>query len=311
MNKLKYIVMVSVFCFLFRPDIIAQINQSEVSSEERKIKISWEEVGGAVSYKILIKDLQGNTIISKDADSNNLIVELQPDTYRIRIGSVNKFGKLGSWSDWADLVIEKPLLEQPGKENGKETVKEPEITGTSVFAFKIGIGASYFDIQPDWDEYYKDTFNAYSLDIAYAFRRVNFPSFLKFMKYTGMDIESNYVKFSGKKEFNRVESDMTSIISGMNVFVMTNFDFPLNFALRGGGGLAYTILDYKKYDPAWNLTEKGSDSTYAYYYKAGLSVECRIYSRFFIEAYADYYLINYKTYDFKTLRYSCLAGIRF
>jgi hypothetical protein len=298
-------------------NVFAQIKQSGISSAEKKMKLSWEEVEGAVSYKILIKDLKGKIIIAKDADSNYFVLELQPDNYKIRIGSVNKFGKVGSWSDWADLIVEKPVLESVEKENEKqkeiEKEKQKEITKSesSSHVFKVGIGISYFDIQPDWNEFYKDTYNAYSFDIACGFRRINFPGFLQFMKYTGVDVEGNYVKFNGKKELNRVESDMTNIISGINFYISTNFDFPLNFAVRGGGGLAYTILDYQKYDLFGNPTDKGTSSTSASYYKAGVSIECKIFSHFFIEGYADYYIINYLIKDFKTLRFSCLAGVRF
>lgn len=304
MNKLRYIVLVYFLLILTLSGVSAQVKQTEMSSAERKIKLTWEEVEGAVSYKIVIKDQEGRTIIDKNVESNYFVLELQPDNYTIRIGGVNKFGKVGSWSDWADLNIEKQVLETAKEE------KEKEISKAEVqpLCLKIGIGVSYFAIQPDWNEYYKDSFNAYSLDIAYAFRKVNFPGF---MKYTGLDIESNYVKIGGKKQFNRVDSDMTNIISGVNIFISTNFDFPLNFTVRGGGGLAYTMLEYQKYDSSGNPMEKGTSSTTDYYYKAGVSIEYKFYSRFFIEGYADYYSISYLVKDFKTLKFSCLAGIKF
>jgi hypothetical protein len=300
MNKLRNILAVYIFFTLTLSGVSGQVKQSEISSAERKIKLSWEEVDGAVSYKIVIKDLKGNTIIDKESDSNNFTLELQPDNYKIRIGSVNKFRKIGSWSDWADLIIEKPVVKPAGKE--KEMSKDEVLLN-----FKIGIGGSYFVIQPDWNKYYKDSFNAYSLDIAYAFHGSNIPV----LKYLGLDIESNYVKFTGKAAYNKIGSDMTNIISGINFFISTNFDFPINFAVRGGGGLSYTMLDYKKYDNTGNLMEKGTSNTSALYYKAGVSVEYRFYSRFFLEGYADYYSINYLAMDFKSLRFSCLAGFHF
>jgi hypothetical protein len=304
MSKLKNILLFCIFFTLTLPGVFGQVKQSEMSSAERKVKLSWKEVDGAVSYKVVIKDSIGNTIIDKESDSNNFTLELQPDNYKIRIGSFNKFGKLGSWSDWADLIIERPVVKPVEKEKDMSKSEVP-------LNFKIGMGGSYFVIQPDWNKYYKDSYNAFSMDIAYGFRSVDFPFLLGFMKYTGLDIESNYVKFTGKAAFNKIESDITNIISGINFFISTNFDFPLNFAVRGGGGLVYTLLDYKKYDNTGNPKEKGTSTTTALYYKTGVSIEYRFFSRFFLEGYADYYSINYLAMDFKSFRFSCLAGFHF
>jgi hypothetical protein len=301
MNIIKNILLVVAFLIIMFSDVVGQVQKSEATYTEKKIKLSWEEVEGAVSYNIIIKDSIGNTIIDKELDSNTITLELRPDNYKIRIASINKFGKISTWSDWADLIIEKPVIKQP----------EKEISSSVLRNFKIGIGGSYFMIQPDWNKYYKDSYYAAGLDISYAFRGVNFPSFLIFMRYTGLDIESNYVKFTDKKAFNNIEGDMTSIISGFNLFISTYFDFPLNFAIRGGGGIAYTILNYKKYDNTGVLMEKGSSSTSATYYKAGISMECSLSSRLFVEACADYYIINYLAMDFKCYRFSCFAGLRF
>ncbi len=306
MEKIKNILFVIVFMTITLSDVPGQVRQSEISPSERRFKLTWEEVGGAVSYIINIKDSKGNIIINKESDSSSIILELQPDNYKIRIGSINKFGKVGSWSDWDDLIIEKPVIIKPGEE------KEKEITGKDVPRnFKLGIGWSYFMIQPDWNKYYKDSYYACAFDMAYSFRSINFPSYLKFIRFAGIDIESNYVSFAGKEPYNKVESDMTNIISGINLFIPTSFDFPLNFALRGGGGISYTILDFKKFDNAGNQMEKGSSGTWAQYYKAGVSLECRLSSRYFLEGYADYYTINYLAMDFKVFRFSLLAGFKF
>ncbi len=123
MNKLRYIVLVYFLLILTLSGVSAQVKQTEMSSAERKIKLTWEEVEGAVSYRIVIKDPKGRTIIDKNAESNYFVLELQPDNYKIRIGGINKFGKVGSWSDWADLIIEKPVLETAKEEKEKEKEK--------------------------------------------------------------------------------------------------------------------------------------------------------------------------------------------
>ncbi|MFH0976871.1 MAG: hypothetical protein V1874_13905 [Spirochaetota bacterium] len=292
-----------LFALLPMNYVSAQIAQSEVtSSAERKIKLSWEEVEGAISYKILIMNAKGNLVADKQINVNNIIIEAPAGSYKIRIGAINKFGKIGSWSDWADFSIEAPALVQKPLDEKKE-----EDAKLSYSGLKIGLGWSYFYILPDWAEYYKNSYTAFSADISYSFRKLNFPGFLR---YAGVDAECTYVKFKGEKAFNRVESNLTDIIYGGNIFFSTNFNFPLNFAIRGGGGYAYSALEYQRYDNFGNPTNKGTTKTSAYYYKAGASIEYRIFQRVFFEVYTDYYNINYLVRDFRTLRIACFAGIR-
>jgi hypothetical protein len=289
-------------------NINAQITKTEVQSGDRKVRLTWEEVEGAVSYKIIMKDSKGNVIVSQDSASNSIVLELSPADYKLRIGSVNKFSKLSKWSDWADITIEKPKLvvkEEPGKKE-KESGKERPPGG-----FKISLGISYFYILPDWNEYYNNSINGYSADIAYSFKNINFSGAMSFLKHAGFDFEGTYVKFDGKKELNKVESNITNIISGANIFFSTNSNFPLNFAVRGGAGISLTEQEYKKYDILGNPVASGTSKTSDLYYKAGLSAEYNFYSRFFIEAFADYYSINYLLKEFRSLRISCQAGVKF
>ncbi len=303
-KQFKFLFFCALIISAFPDYVPAQIKKSEVPFAERKIRLSWEEVAGAISYKVMIKDQKGNVIINQDTDSNYIILEIPPADYMIRIGSINKFSKIGSWSDWADITIEKPgpII--------KEEVPKAVSKSDSYLGLKIMLGVSYFYILPDWNKYYKNSYNGYSIDIAYSFKNINFPGSLVFFKHTGLEIESNYVKFDGKKDFNKVESDITNIISGVNFFIRTNNAFPLNFILRGGGGMALTEQKYKKYDLFGNPVDKGTSTTSDFFYKAGISMEYRIFSGFFLEAYADYYAINYLIKEFRCLRFSCQAGMK-
>ena len=180
---------------------------------ERKVRLSWEEVDGAISYKFILKDSRGKVVFSKEVDNNSIVLEAKPGNYSIRIGAVNKFRKIGSWSNWAKISIEKPRVKQ------KEIVKKKPVK-TEMFnmGLKLAAGMSYFYILPSWDEYYKDSYKGGSLNIAYSFRHHSSPGFLTILNYIGFDIEIDYIKFDGEKAFNRVESDLTNIFLSLHFF---------------------------------------------------------------------------------------------
>lgn len=303
MSKLRSILLPVVFLLSLSNYLFSEETQPEASVSERKIKLTWEEVEGALGYKVVIKNSEDNEIIDQNVTSNNIVLEIPPGNYKIRIAPINKFSKLGNWSDWADLSVEKT------DPKTKEKEKETHIAKTDLFdlGLKIGMGMSYFYILPEWNDYYKNSYNAYCIDIAYRFGKKTSPGF---SKYIGVDFEANYIKFDGKNSLNRVESDITDIIAGANIFLSTNFNSRLNFAVRGGGGIAYTILEYQKYNASGNPIEKGTASTSDIYYKVGVSAECRFYSYLYFELFADYYNINYLINDFKGVKFSCLLGIR-
>ena len=175
---------------------------------------------------------------------------------------------------------------------------------------KISAGMSYFYLLPDWNEYFENTYTSFSLNAVYKFKFTKFPGYLNFLKYTGANFECTYASFKGIKEFNRVESDLTDIIADMNLLIGTNFTFPLNFALRGGGGIVYTRQEFLKYDAFGDPAETGTTQSFDFFYNAGLSLEYRFYSFLFIEAFTDYYNINYLTKPFNAMRFSCQLGVR-
>jgi hypothetical protein len=313
MGKRK--IQIPLFCislfFLFFSYGFPEIRKSGDVSAERKIRLTWDHVEGAVNYRVMIRDTRGNVIVNKDTPSPDIELDIPPGSYGIRIGAVNKFGKIGSWSDWADITVKSPKVEEKEKEKEEEK-KEGEERLTERgdlfgFGLKISAGMSYFYILPDWDKYFDDSFKSFSMNARYSFRYMKFPDLFK---YTGIELETNYVSIEGISVFNRIESDLTDIITGVNIVIATNFDFPLNLAFRVGGGFAYTKQEYLTYDNMGNPADKGTAESADFFYKAGLSLEYRFYSSFFLEAFADYYSINYIKKPFNALRFSCQAGVR-
>ncbi len=327
MSKHKNIILLCIFLFYaFLGNAASQINKAGVSREEKKIRLSWRRVEGAVSYKVMIRDMKGNVVYILDSDINNVVLEIQPGSYELRIGAVNKFNRIGSWSDWADITVKEPKIEKAEleKEGAKEGAKEEktEIKGkeggktASVkselynLGLKLGAGFSYFYILPEWNEYYENSFKGFTLNASYSFRHLTFPASIGFFKYSGFELESTYVQFKGIKAFNRVESDLENIITGGSLLFTTDLNSPVNFTFRGGGGIAITTQKYLKYDEFGEPASKGTSRTSDLFYKAGMSLEYRFHSCYYFEAYADYYIIKYLVKDFNALRFSFLAGVR-
>ncbi len=292
---------------LISTESISQVTSSGVQDFERKVRLSWEQVEGAVSYRVVIQDFNYKTVFDKSINSNSVIIEIPAGKYKIRIGSLNKFGKMATWSDWADISIEEP--KPPVKE--VIAVKPPPKSDVFNLGLKIGAGGSYFYILPVWDDYYKNSYKSAFINVAYSFRFLDSAKAFSVLKYTGIDLDSSFISFKGIKAFNRIESDIDDIFAGSSLLLSSKFSFPLNFTLRGGGGVVFTIMHYQKYDIYNDPVEKNTAISVDYFIKAGISMEYRFYSFYFLEAFADFYNIQYKTRQFNTIRFSCLAGIRF
>lgn len=71
--------------------------------------LQWMEVDGATGYIVEIVSEKNRPVVTRKVSSSTIRVPLPVGEYSFRVGAVNKFDKVGSWSDWAPLVI----LESP------------------------------------------------------------------------------------------------------------------------------------------------------------------------------------------------------
>lgn len=283
---------ISLFFILFIISAGAAYSQ-ETAETEKKLRIDWEEVDGAIEYRVRIADSKSRIILNQTVESNYIEFYLPPGKYRITVGSVNKFYKTASWSEWSDFEIARPP--EPPK-------KTPIPVTTSV---RIGIGIPYFQVIPDWKDLYENSFTGAALNAGFTVNGIfGMPGFI------GIEVDATYIQFKGIEAFNRIESDLNSIISGGNIITGTYFDFPVNLIARFGGGLVFTEQEYQKYDINGEKIATGSYQSSDPFFKAGLSLEVKLISKFYIEAGADYYSIYFLVNSFESIRYFCLFGIR-
>lgn len=263
---------------------------------EKKYSFDWEEVDGAVKYKVQIANQFDSVVFERDVESNSIKFAITPGRYRVRVGAINKFNKLGSWSKWEDIdiVTARPTLSARGK-------------GFWGLGVKLGAGISYFHILPAWNSIYENSYSGAFVNIGYLLGNIPLLRAIRLTRFAGFELETNYVKFPGRDDPNRIKSQITNIFTGGNFYLITNFNFPLNLIIRGGAGMVSTQQEYEKLDGSGKTGTLHSRDPY---YRAGLSLEYSLYPSLFLEGGIDYYLIRYLEEDFKSLRYFSLIGVR-
>jgi hypothetical protein len=273
------------------------ILHSSILSEnpEKRYSFNWEEVDGAVKYKVQIANQYNSVVLEEEVDSNSIKFAIAPGKYRVRVGAINKFNKLGSWSNWEDIDIAsgRAITLQRGK-------------GLWGLGIKLGVGMSYFQIQPEWNSIYQNSYSGAFVTIGYGLG--NFPLFrsIGLTRFVSFELETNYVKFPGKDDPDRIRSDLTNTFIGGNFYITTNFNFPLNIIIRAGTGVVITQQEYERQDGSGTDILSSRDP----YYKAGFSIEYSPFPTIFMEGGIDYYTVGYLEENFKSLRYFSLVGLR-
>jgi hypothetical protein len=268
-----------------------------VSSEnlEKKYSFNWEEVDGAVKYKVQIANQYNSVVLEEEVDSNSIKFAIAPGKYRVRVGAINKFNKLGSWSNWEDIDIatRRPIPFKRGK-------------GLWGLGIKLGVGISYFQLQPEWNSIYQNSYSGAFVTIGYGLGNLPLFRSVGLTRFVGFEFETNYVQFQGKDDPDRIRSDLTNTFTGGNLYITTNFNFPLNIIIRGGIGVVITQQEYERLDGSGTDILSSRDP----YYKAGFSVEYSLFPTLFLEGGIDYYTVGYLEENFKSLRYFSLVGLR-
>ncbi len=304
----KIIKIIFLLCFSF-PGLYVYPQETENAEikkqEEKKIetarrRIKWDDAEGAIEYKVLISNSQGKIIIYETVTNSSFDVELPSGEYRIRIGAVNKFGKVGSWSDWANISFEGAEEEEETRE---QRVDVKPFESLPPMFLRIGIGPSYFQLLSGWSDLYHNSCNSTTVQAGAA------PLGYSYLRYAGIELEGVFTRFESKSEEWRIETEMTNVIAGLNIFAKSRFNFSVNIIFRLGGGAVYTRQEYERYNS--NNIHSRSIATLEstdMYYRAGFSAEYRINKYLFLEAGADFYLVKYLTSDLKGLKYSVMIG---
>ena len=263
---------------------------------DKKVKFSWEAIDWAIRYRVEIRDASGKTVLQKEVDASSIEFSLPPGKYTIRIGAINKFEKFSGWSDWAETEI----MEKRARD-----------TMALNLGINISAGVPYSRALPSWDSALQNTMKGFTGKIGF-----NFGNFILLrpsdairyrgpLSYFGLELEGSYIDFPAKSGTVRIGKKETT--GGGSLFFRTNFDLPVNFLARGGGGIAESRFTYSGANLIKNNIEAKSQDPY---YKFGGSLEVNVFGDFILEGGADYMVITYLKSPMKSIRYFLMLGIR-
>ena len=227
---------VLVFCIFMSLICVDKLGADTIDKRDvKKLRINWERDENAAGYKVQIRDTLDKLVLNREVESNYIDFTLSPGKYRIRVGVVNKFNKIDIWSDWRYFEIARRAIAKPA-------------SGAYNIGLKIGVGMCYFQMIPEFDRYYTNSYQSGTVMVGYSLGKMALFTALRFLRFTGLELESSYVKFEGRDIQNTIRVDNTHVITGANIYFRTMLDFPVNLIIRGGGGIAYTKFEYYNID---------------------------------------------------------------
>ncbi len=278
---------------------ISEKEEPKKKAEKRKtVRINWSIVPGANGYRVQARDRYGRSILDSTTEKTYYETYLDPGSYKIRIGSINKFGKVETWSEWSQLTV-------------RESRERRTIT-VETYGPKIGIGYAVMQVLPEWDNVYKNNYTALLANIRFGFFNIKPAAKYSFFKHTGLELEFTYAEFLGRSSLYRVESTLETMNVGGNIFYRTHFKAPVNIIVRTGSGLTLSNLKYARYTlHKYYKIDEANRRSRDVYGKAGFSLEFMIsQKRLFFELGADYYHIIYVDKHFMTMRYFALISAK-
>jgi hypothetical protein len=298
-NFISRIVIAALLAIAAVSTVLAQ----EKGKKEKAIRIKWEAVEGIIKYMVQMKNADDAIVLDKTVPTNYIDFLLPPGTYRIRIGAVNKFEKVSFWTDWENVEIRK-VARQKFFAN-----KYPAGIG-----LKINGGVSYNMLLPQWNSMYRDSafdlkYLGYMGSIGFHFGESKYVKSKNFARFMGLELDGRYCMYAGKNS-PQFKSRLTNITGGINLFIKTRLDVPINFYFRIGGGASYSMQTYTRANALGIPLINGRVKSIDPYAKAGVSIELNFLYAMSLNIGTDYYILFYNNKFFQSLHYYVMLGFR-
>jgi hypothetical protein len=278
---------------LFFLDSLFAANRGDLGA--KPVELKWEEVDGAIKYKVVIKDIHGKTIIDKYVEDSSAEVKLSSGTYRIRIGVVNKFNKLSTWSDWENFQVLK---------------KQPRDTR---YGIRLSSGVMYSVILSDLNKIYDNGFPGIILrsGIYFGEMDIDWSWYVGFLNYIALEVDGSYVNYQGASQGGTV-TELTCLQLGGNFVIKSAFEVPYNFIIRAGYGVARSVQEYKVLNTTTLFYDTKSVTTTDPYYKGSVGVDYKLSEKYFAEFNVEFNYVKYLAPpDLAALQFNLLIGIQF
>jgi hypothetical protein len=292
--------------FLLAAACVVSFGFNQAYAQEKKekpVRIKWESVEGIIKYRILIKDAEDSVVLDRTVETTYIDFILPPGKYMIRIGAINKFEKISFWTEWEDVELRK-------------SIKTKFFTNdyAAKVGLKISVGVTYNMILPPWSSLYWGSgldfqYLNYNAIIGFHFGNSQYIKPENFLRFMGVELEGSYNSFSGKQKIE-FESKLLNITGGPNIFIKTNLKIPLNFYLRFGGGVSYSVQEFTRRTFQGYPLIKGSIKSLDPYAKVGVSMELNFLYALSLDIGVDYIFIFYQGKFFQSVRYIAMLGVR-
>ncbi len=265
----------------------------------REININWDAVEGALKYAVQVKDSGSTLIFDKVVETNSTKISVTPGEYRIRVGAFNVFEKIGSWSEWSDMKLVLP-----------EASEAFELLSVTDHGFTFSAGYAAVQILPDFGSLFSPSTAGWTATAAYRMRSIAAFSSIPVLRNMlfGADISGS--RFSGREIANIEDNRLYILTVSLSLSYVTDFGFPVNLAVRVGGGMARTTQSYSFPEIGGGVYHPKKLTTVDPYYRAGLGLVVSLFGPLFLEGGAEFFLIDYLATDLRGIRYYLMAGTR-
>ncbi len=259
------------------------------AKEGDTIRIDWQAIEDAKGYTVEVTAIDGKKVLEKTVTENFIELSLPPGSYRVRIGTLNIFDKLSSWSDWEEIRV---LRGKPYR------FRFPDVR------WRISAGAAYNQILVPWNKYFDPSY-------AGGMLRVGLSAEKGFFSLAWIEADAGYLKLDAASLSYPRNLKAELLWGGGNLLYVTGFKFPLNLVVRAGAGAARTSMSFtaKRTINAETTYPSLSPSSIDLYARGGIAMEWRFYKGLFLEIGADYTRIFYTGKDLSMVRCTALAGI--
>ena len=265
----------------------------------KEIEIPWDSVEGAVKYQVQIKDSDDSVLTDKEVTTNAIRISLVVGEYRMRVGAVNKFEKVGAWSEWADIKI-------VSREDAEKSTPWNRGDGS----FSVAAGISHVALKADISDRYNADTVGWTFLVSCRLSVFSGIRDLPVLKNTALELQADNYAFNSRNDTLNIEENLDITMAGLNLKFVTDFNFPLNIALRAGAGVAYSRQELRIPPGGAGSLENEHLATTDPVYRAGISAFVGIPGGFFVEGGGDYFLVDYLSEDFSGFRFFLLAGIK-
>jgi hypothetical protein len=262
------------------------------------VTIDWEPVEGATKYLVQIKDSGEKLLVDRTIADTRVSFPASPGTYRIRVGAFNIFEKLGSWSDWTGVKVV-----------AKDSPEALPYLGMIDHGFTFSGGYQFSFIFSDFSDVYESSRQGWIAKIGYQMKQFDLFATMPVVRNMRLEADISNRIFTNRDSIRDYDISLNITSLMLAVAYVTDFDFPLNLALRIGGGAAFTSQQLKSKDPtvSINMPSQLTSTDPCYLFSASLVLETGI--NIFIETGAGAFLVDYLSSDLKSTFLFILAGM--